>query len=428
MITAYYVDVDFLEFSGIICRIEKYCGKGKIMDEYAVPASEIRARTEKIQQEMQKRDIGSIFIIQRVDQYYFTGTAQNGFLYMPAEGEPLLFIKKYMPRAIKESPLTQIVEIDSIKEIPGLLADYYGEIPNVMGLEFDVLPVKHFNFYRTLFRQREFVDASHSILKTRMIKSAWEIEQMEKAAALSRDVFAYAKETIRPGVMELEFAGILETFARRHGHGGQLMIRGYQTEVFLPAHILSGKSGGIVGLIDSPASGEGTSAASPCGGGYKLFEAGEPIMIDFGTVMNGYHIDETRFFAIGSMPERAMKACRAAMEIQDQIIERAKPGTPMSELFQFSVDRACALGYAEQYLGPPGYKVVFVAHGIGLELIEPPFIAKGMHELLEVGMTFALEPKLVFEGEFSAGIESVFVVTEKGGRLISTTPVEIFIV
>jgi Xaa-Pro aminopeptidase len=43
-------------------------------------------------------------------------------------------------------------------------------------------------------------------------------------------------------------------------------------------------------------------------------------------------------------------------------------------------------------------------------------------------MTFALEPKLVFEGEFAAGIESVFVVTEKGGRLISKTPVEIFIV
>ena len=43
-------------------------------------------------------------------------------------------------------------------------------------------------------------------------------------------------------------------------------------------------------------------------------------------------------------------------------------------------------------------------------------------------MTFALEPKMVFEDEFSAGIESVFVVTEQGGRLISKVPVEIFIV
>ena len=42
-------------------------------------------------------------------------------------------------------------------------------------------------------------------------------------------------------------------------------------------------------------------------------------------------------------------------------------------------------------------------------------------------MTFALEPKLVYENEFSAGVESVFLVTETGSRLISKVPVEIFI-
>lgn len=397
------------------------------MDEFKVPESEILARKEKIQQEMQKREIGGILVSQRVDLFYFTGTAQNGYLYIPAAGEPLLLIKKYLPRALKESPLKQILGIDSVKEIPGLIADYYGRLPGVMGLELDVMPVKRFHFYQSLFAVREFVDASPGILKTRMIKSAWEIEQMEKTAALSRDTFAYAKEALRPGFTELEFAGMMETFSRRHGHGAQLRIRDQQTEAY-PGHILSGRSGGIVGLLDSPASGEGTSAAFPCGPGNKLLAANEPIMIDFATVMNGYHIDETRFFAIGSMPERANKACLAAMEMHNQIMERAKPGTAVSELFQFSLSRAAALGYKDQYLGPPEYKVVFVAHGIGLELVEPPFIARGRSDLLEVGMTFALEPKMVFEGEFSAGIESVFVVTEKGGRLISKVPVEIFIV
>ena len=397
------------------------------MREFKVPASEILARRKKIQQEMLDREIGGIFISQRVDLFYFTGTAQNGYLYMPAEGEPLLCIKKYLPRAKKESPLKQILEIDSLKEIPGLITDYYGRLPRTMGLEFDVLPVKHFHFYRTLFPVREFVDASPHILKARMIKSAWEIEQMEKTAALSRDTFAYAKETIRSGFTELEFAGLMETFARRRGHGAQLRIRDYRAEGF-PWHILSGISGGIVGLLDSPASGEGTSAAFPCGAGNKLLQADEPIMIDFGTVMNGYHIDETRFFAIGSMPERARKACLAATEIHNRILEMARPGTPLSDLFQFSLDLAKTLGYADQYLGPMGNKVAFVAHGIGLELVEPPFLAEGRHDLLEAGMTLALEPKMVFEGEFSAGIESVFVVTEKEGRLLSKTPAEIFIV
>jgi Xaa-Pro dipeptidase len=387
----------------------------------------IRARLKKIQQEMQNKEIEGMLVGQQVDLFYFTGTAQNGYVYIPALGEPLVLIKKYLPRAIKESPLKQIVGIDSVKELPERITDYYGRLPGVLGLEFDVLPVKQFNFYQSLFAVRKFVDASASILKIRAIKSAWEIEQLEKTAALSRDTYAYAQETLRPGFTELEFAGMMETFSRKHGHGAQLRIRDYQTLAY-PGHILSGKSGGTVGLIDSPATGEGTSAAYPAGPGTKLLAADEPIMIDFGTVVNGYHIDETRFFAIGSMPERAKQACLAAMEIHNEIIERAMPGTAVSELFAYSVVRAAALGYQDQYLGPPGYKVVFIAHGVGLELVEPPYIAQGRSDVLEVGMTLALEPKLVFEGEFSAGIESVFVVTEKGGRLISKTPVEVFIV
>ena len=396
------------------------------MEEFKVPEGEIITRRETIQQEMQINDIDGTFISQRVDQFYFTGTSQNGYVYMPADGEPLLFIKKYLPRAIIESPLRQIVEIDSIKEVPGLITDYYGKLPGTMGLEFDVLPVKQFNFYRTIFPSVKFVDASTFILKTRMIKSSWEIEQMEKTAELSRSTFAYIREIIQPGFTEMEFSGIIDTFSRKHGHGAQLRIRDYQTEGYT-WHILSGKSGGIVGLLDSPASGEGTSAAFPCGAGNKLLAADEPIMIDFSAVMNGYHMDETRMFAIGSMPDKALKACRAAIEIHDSVLKKVKPGVTTGELFLHAEFMAESLGYAEYFLGPPGYKVSFTGHGVGLELVEPPFIAKGKKDLLETGMVFALEPKMVFEGEFSAGIESVFVVTEKGGRLLSKVPAEIFI-
>jgi Xaa-Pro aminopeptidase len=68
-----------------------------------------------------------------------------------------------------------------------------------------------------------------------------------------------------------------------------------------------------------------------------------------------------------------------------------------------------------------------VGHGVGLEMVEPPLIAKGKPTVLAPGMTFALEPKLVFENRFIAGVESVFLVTENGARLISQVPPEIFI-
>ena len=68
--------------------------------------------------------------------------------------------------------------------------------------------------------------------------------------------------------------------------------------------VLSGPSGGMVGLLDSPASGEGTSAAFPAGAGPRRLCVDEPVMVDLGTVKNGYHMDETRMFAIGAMPLR----------------------------------------------------------------------------------------------------------------------------
>lgn len=393
---------------------------------FKVPASEIERRKVKIQKELQQSGIDGLLIIQRVDLFFFSGTAQTGFLYMPAEGEPLLLMKKYMPRAQKESSIKDMIEIGSIKEVPGLISDFYGALPRVLGFELDVLPVKEFNFYRTLFPEQEHVDGSHLILKVRMIKSEWEIAQMDKTAELSQKTFEYMRTDIRPGLTEMEFAGMFETFARKLGHGAELRIRDYQTEGY-PWHVLSGKSGGMVGLLDSPASGEGTSVAFPCGAGSKILAPNEPIMIDFGTVLNGYHLDEARMFAIDSMPDRAMKASQATLEIHDTVLEKVRPGITVGELFQHSVSTAQSLGYAEQYLGPPGYKVAFIGHGVGLELIEPLFVAKGKKDRLEPGMTFALEPKMVFQNEFAAGVESVFLVTETGYRLLSKVPVEVFV-
>ena len=390
-----------------------------------VPASEIERRILRIQKELQESGIDGLFVVQRVDLFYFSGTAQNGFLYAPAEGDPLLFIKKYMPRARRETPLKNLIEIGSIKEVPGLITDVFGRLPKVLGFELDVVPVTDFNFYQSLFPSQKCVDASPFILKTRSIKSPWELERMGETAELSLKTFEYMKRAIRPGLSEIEFAGMIETFSRKMGHGAGLRVRDYQTEGY-PWHVLSGESGGMVGLLDSPASGEGTSAAFPCGAGKKELARDEPIMIDFGTVLNGYHLDETRMFVIGAMQDRALNACRAAIEIHDAVLGKVKPGVTPNELFRYGETLANSLGYADSYLGPPGYKVTFVGHGVGLELIEPPLIAKNRHEPLEPGMTVALEPKIVFKDEFIAGIESVFRVTESGSQLITEIPREIF--
>ena len=391
-----------------------------------VPASEIEFRRLKIQQELRQNDIEGLFIVQRVDLFYFSGTAQNGYMYIPAEGRPILFIKQSLTRAVKESPLPDIIKIESIKEIPGLIADHFGRLPRVLGYELDVLPVNDFQFYQKLLGGKTAVDGSPYVLKVRGIKSDWEIAQMERTADMTAGTFEYMRSAICPGLTEMEFAGMFETYARRLGHGAAIRVRHYQTEGY-PWHVLSGRSGGLAGLLDSPASGEGTSAAFPVGAGHKKLCANEPVMVDFASVLNGYHLDETRMFAIGSMPKKALQASRFALEMHDTIIEKAKPGVTLGALFEYSVRLAESRGFAGSYLGIPGHKVTFIGHGIGLEIVEPFIIARNRNDRLEPGMVFALEPKFVYENEFCAGIESVFVVTETGSRLISKVPVEVFV-
>ena len=85
---------------------------------------------------------------------------------------------------------------------------------------------------------------------------------MEKTAELSQKTFEYMRSEIRPGISEMEFSGMIETFSRKYGHEGLLKSRNYKSMAY-PWHILSGDSGGIVGLLDSPASGRGTSLLFP---------------------------------------------------------------------------------------------------------------------------------------------------------------------
>jgi Xaa-Pro dipeptidase len=396
------------------------------MKKEITPAQEINNRISGMQKRIRASGMDCVFIVQRMDLYYFSGTAQNGYLYIPADGEPLLLIKKYLPRAKEETSIKNIISIDSVKEVPERIFDFYSSLPGIMGFEMDVMPVNDFNFFRTLFYAKEYRDASGLIHSQRMIKSAWEIEQIEKVTELSHKTFKYIEKELRPGLSEIEFAGMYETYSRRLGHQGRLRNRNYLAELY-NWHILSGTSGGKLGLLDSPASGEGTSPSFPAGAGRKKIKKNEPIMIDIGFVYNGYHIDETRMFAIEKMPKKALSACQASIDIHNSVIEKARPGISIGELFDHAVVKADALGYKDTFLGPPDYKVTFIGHGVGLELVEPPIIARNRDNLLIPGMVFALEPKLVFENEFSAGIESMFTITETGSRILSKVPVSVFI-
>jgi Xaa-Pro dipeptidase len=110
------------------------------------------------------------------------------------------------------------------------------------------------------------------------------------------------------------------------------------------------------------------------------------------------------------------------------VLEETRPGSDCGSIFEKTVGLAKKLGYGDSYLGLPGLQTRFVAHGIGLELNEFPYLAEGHSYPLEEGMTFAVEPKIVFPGEGSVGIENTVAVTRDGWEILTPIGQEIFVV
>ncbi len=390
-----------------------------------VPAEEINRRIGWLKRLMAGNGLDAALIVQPVDLYYYSGTAQSGYLYLPLDSDPVLMVRRDAGRADQESPLN-VVPIASTSQVPGLVKSLTGKLPKCCGLEFDILPVREYYYYRRLFPGTSFKDASALILGQRAIKSAWEISRMENTARVSKQAFEDLRQQLKPGWSELKAASIIEAAARVKGHEGKLRIRHFRAEGY-SGHLLSGKDGALTGAIDSPASGRGPSAAFPYGAGYKPIVPGEPVMVDFSCVVEGYHMDETRMFAIGQMPGEVREAVDASVAVYQDLLEFIRPGITCDQVYSRSVACAAQIGWKDAFLGPPGAKVKFVGHGIGLELVEEPLLARGREEVLRAGMVFALEPKFVVDKRFIAGIENVVQLTDKGPLEISRTPLEIYL-
>jgi len=389
------------------------------------PDAEIKNRFTRIRMRMQKEDIEALLVVQKMNLYYLSGTAQDGFLFIPLEGPPLLMIKRELERAKVESPIKEIIALRSIREIPSLIRTHCRKLPVSLGLELDRLPVKDYFRFQEFFPSAKLMDASSILRETRKIKSSFEIDLMKKAGEIGNKVYHQGQKVLKEGMTEIEFGGLLEAEAKKYGHEGLLRVNSLNYEAYT-WHVLSGPTGGIVSQSDSPMGGLGLSPAFPVGASFKVMEAHEPILVDFGTCYHGYQADETRMFSIGRMKQKFIDAYKACKEIHDTILGEARPGADGEAIFMKTLKLAGKLGYKDSYLGPPGLQTHFIGHGIGLELNELPFIAQRQSYPLEEGMTFAIEPKIVFSREGSVGIENTVAITEKGYEILTPAPQEIF--
>lgn len=378
------------------------------------PKSELDARLGKLQGLMASEGLDAVMILQNADLFYFTGTIQSGCMYVPVQGTPVYMVRRDMRRAMSESALSEIVPFSSMREVPGILSGYGLPEPKRIGMELDVLPVSFYERYRKVFPGAAISDATPLIRRVRMIKSDFELEIMRRAAIQVDRVCRRAREVIREGMTDLDLAAELEYTARLDGHLGHIRMRVFNGEMIF-GHAFSGADGAVPAYTDTPLGGVGMSPSFGQGCSGTGLVPQQPIVVDFAGSRDGYLVDQTRVFALGGLPEYLLAGHRDMLAVQDKMAELALPGAPWGDVYDACLALAAEQGHADNFMGFKGSQVSFVGHGVGIEIDEYPFLARGFNDVpLETGMVFAFEPKLVFPGVGAVGIENTFHISGNG--------------
>lgn len=380
---------------------------------------ECPARINRLQQNLQQQQIDGALFLYPIDIYYFTGTRQNGLLWVPADGEASLFIRKSLSRARLDAAGIEPAPFPSSRELTNLI----GQPGQRVGTTFDVLPVAQLNYLKKVLPERQFLDISAIYRDLRSVKSLWEIDKIRFSGKQLSKVFSQVPDFLQEGMREIDLAAAFEATLRRLGGEGFVRMRAFNQELFQGLAVAS--SSERPGFFDGAVTGNGLSAAAPHGASTAVIKRNTPILIDYAGIFDGYIVDMTRMFVIGDLDPYLAKAFEVACTIQEELVSLLKPGNLCSDLFAVAESTARDAGLADQFMGPPGEQAKFVGHGFGLEVDEMPVLAKGFDVPLVAGQTIAIEPKFILPGLGAIGIENTFAVTEQGGDRLSDFPDDI---
>ncbi|TVX95460.1 M24 family metallopeptidase [Cohnella terricola] len=387
-------------------------------------------RRVRLQSKLAKADMDGCLITQNVGIYYYTGSMQSGYLFVPAEGEPTYYVRRSYVRALEESKV-RTVELGSFRVFgEQLKADYPERFteagqPVRIGADLDVMPAQLYMRLGQAIPSAQLLDVSSILRSERSVKSAYEIGRISHAAEVVAAALEEGLASLREGMTELELMAVIENGTRRRGHIGLMRMRGYNQEI-MTGIVSAGEAAAEPSYFDGPAGGRGLSPAAPKSVSLRPIGRNEPILLDLGCCIDGYVIDQTRTAVIGKLAPELMSAYRTSEEIIRSSERLLRPGMAPEQIYVQALEMAESAGLAGHFMGYGKDQVKFLGHGIGLEIDEWPVLARGFREPLEPGMTIAVEPKFTFPGQGVVGIENTYLITEDGCRALTVSPEKLY--
>lgn len=156
----------------------------------------------------------------------------------------------------------------------------------------------------------------------------------------------------------------------------------------------------------------------------RVLEAGDHVAFDAGIGYQGYTADVgwTLYAGDGGPPPAERTLAAEWDAVAQRVIEAARPGVSAAEL------RMAALEGWDPSRPPPWPYPLYVAHGVGTELAEPPFAGADFAPEAEAAMVLVeghvlmVEPYVFEAGRGGYRAEYCIVVGPKGAEIVSSLP------
>ncbi|AFL94419.1 putative X-Pro dipeptidase 2 [Thermococcus cleftensis] len=300
-----------------------------------------RRRVERFQELLRENDIDGAVIRTLSSFIYFTGTKWlRPSLFIPAEGEPVVYVVKGEAELFREkSWIENVVEFQKVEDLmAGVVSWIHRNGMERVGLEFGIERDAYLIFLKIFERLNptvEIVDILDLTMGLRMIKDEWELENIRKAGKMARKGMKVAEEVIRPGFSELEIAAeVVRELMLSGSEDPKVYVSTTPRAHAEPFRDLRVPKNGIVTVV-------------------------------IGADWNHYYANMARTFVVGEPGERVREAIEVKEEAYRLALNETEVGVPINavekKLASFFRDK----GFGDAYIA--GY-----THGVGLLIEEPP--------------------------------------------------------
>lgn len=256
-----------------------------------------------------------------------------------------------------------------------------------IGLNFNCITLKDFLKFEKELPNKNFVDISSTLMKTRMVKDELEIKKIRKATEIVDKAMLKIPEVVHEEMYEYELAAEINNLIQKNGAGG-------------------------IAFDTISSFGKNTAEPHYSHGKTKLKD-GDFVLCDFGACYERYNSDITRTFVFGKASEKQKNMHNTVLKAQKIGFDKIKSGIEAHFVHDSVNEFINKSKFRGRFIHSTGHSLGLNVHDGGIGFNEESRV------LLEKNMVLTVEPGVYIPGFGGVRIEDDIIVKKDGLEILT---------